>query len=107
MGQMCTDEDEIAQILTSYYHHLFTSASPCNLDQAVADIPCSITTDMNNMLQMVYNQEEVDRAVFQMEALKAPGSDGLPPLFFQHYWNIIGDEVSVAVLNFLNSGSFP
>ena len=107
MGQMCTDEDEIAQILTSYYHDLFTSASPCNLDQAVADIPCSVTTDMNNMLQMVYNQEEVDRAVFQMEALKAPGPDGLPPLFFQHYWNIIGDEVSAAVLNCLNSGSFP
>ena len=42
-----------------------------------------------------------------MEALKALGSDGMPPLFFQHYWKIIGDEVSTAVLNCLNSGSFP
>ena len=107
MGQMCTDEEEIAQILTSYYHDLFTSASPCNLDQAVADIPCSVTTDMNNMLQMVYTWEEVDRAMFQMKALKAPGPDGMPPLFFQHYWKIICDEVSAAVLNCLNSGSFP
>ena len=32
MGQMCTDEEEIAQILISYYQDLFTSASPCNLD---------------------------------------------------------------------------
>ena len=107
MGQMSTDEEEIAQILTSYYHDLFTSASPCNLDQAVADISYLVTTDMNNMLQMVYTREEVDRAVFQMEALKAPGPDGLLLLFFQHYWKIIGDEVSVAILNCLNLGSFP
>ena len=73
----------------------------------MADISYSVTTDMNNMLQMVYTREEVDRAVFQMEALKAPGPDGLLPLFFQHYWKIIGDEVSVAILNCLNLGSFP
>ena len=81
-GQMCTDEGGIAQILTSYYQDLFTSANPCNVDQVVADIPCAITTKINNMLQEVYSRDEVDRAVFQMEALKAPGPDGLPPLFF-------------------------
>nr|POF14698.1 hypothetical protein CFP56_34182 [Quercus suber] len=51
LGQMCTDEEEIAQILISYNQDLFTLASPCNLDQAVADIPCSVTTEMNNMFQ--------------------------------------------------------
>ena len=107
MGQMCMDEEEIAQILISYYQDLFTSASPCNLDQAVEDIPCTVTTEMNNMLQEVYTREEVDRAVFQMEALKAPRPNGMHPLFFQHYWKIIGDEVSAMVLNCLNSGSFP
>ena len=107
MGQMCTDKGGMAQILISYYQDLFTSASPCNLDQAVADIPCTVITEMNNMLQEVYTRDEMDRAVFQMEALKAPGPNGMPPLFFQHYWKIIGDEVSTAVLNCLNSGSFP
>ena len=48
----------------------------------MADIPCSVTTEMNNMLQEVFTQDEVDRAVFQMEALKASGPDGMPPLFF-------------------------
>ena len=106
-GLMCTKEEEIAQILTNFYQDLFTSANPCNMDQAMVDIPCAVTTEMNIMLQEVYTRDEVDRAVFQMEALKAPGPDGLSPLFFQHYWNIIGDEVSAAVLNCLNTGSFP
>ena len=73
----------------------------------MADIPCIVITEMNNMLQEVYTRDEMDRAMFQMEALKAPGPNGMPPLFFQHYWKIIGDEVSTAVLNCLNLGSFP
>ena len=42
-----------------------------------------------------------------MEALKAPSPDGMPPLFFQHYWKIIGDEVLATVLNCLNTSSSP
>ena len=44
--------------------------------------------------------------MFQMEALKALGPDGMPPLFFQHYWKIIGDEMLTTVLDCLNLGSF-
>ena len=42
-----------------------------------------------------------------MAPLKAPGPDGMPPLFFQHYWNLIGDDVSHSILHFLNTASFP
>lgn len=48
-------------------------------------------------------REEVDKALNQMEPLKAPGPDGLPPLFFQNFWPCIREEVSQA----LNSGSIP
>ena len=33
--------------------------------------------------------------------------DGLPPLFYQKFWPSIGEDVSKAVLNCLNSGSIP
>ena len=42
-----------------------------------------------------------------MAPLKAPGPDGMPPLFYQHYWNLIGDDISKSVLHFLNSASLP
>ena len=38
-----------------------------------------------------------------MAPLKAPGPDGMLPIFFQHYWNSIGDDVVKAVLSCLNS----
>ena len=31
----------------------------------------------------------------------------MPPLFFQHYWKLIGDDVIDYVLAFLNSASLP
>ena len=40
-----------------------------------------------------------------MAPLRAPGSDGMPPLFFQTFWSNIGLDVSEAVLSCLNSGT--
>jgi len=42
-----------------------------------------------------------------MYPLKVPGLDGMPPLFFQHFWPTIGDVVIKTVLDFLNAGISP
>lgn len=39
-----------------------------------------------------------------MESLKAPGPDGLPPLFFKQFWPYIREDVSYVVLTCLNTG---
>ena len=106
-GQRCTKEDDVAQVLIGYYQGLFNSANPCNMDQAMADIPPLITPEMNDMLQEDYTRAEVDKALHQMEALKASGPDGMPPLFFQHYWQTIGDDVLAVVLSCVDIGSIP
>ena len=43
----------------------------------------------------------------QREAGTAPGSDGLPSLFYKQYWSKVGQEVTEAVLAVLNSGMVP
>ncbi|GAA0143325.1 hypothetical protein LIER_35720 [Lithospermum erythrorhizon] len=39
-----------------------------------------------------------------MKGNKAPGPDGVSVKFFQHYWEIVGDDLAKMVLNFLNNG---
>lgn len=38
-----------------------------------------------------------------MNPLKAPGLEGLPAMFYQKYWHIVGEEVSKLVLEILNN----
>lgn len=51
--------------------------------------------------------QEVKEAMFHMHPLKAPGPGGLPALFFQKYWHIVGAEVSNLVLDVLNHNRDP
>ena len=44
-------------------------------------------------------------AIKRMAPLKAPGPDGMPPVFYQSFWQNGGPEVSDAILSCLNSGT--
>lgn len=50
---------------------------------------------------------EVERALKQMHPTKALGLDGMPLLFYQHFWPTIGNVVTKTVINFLNRGIIP
>jgi len=58
---------------------------------------------MNAQLLMPFSKEEVVIAFNQMESITAPGPNGMPPLFYHAFWNLIGDEVSLAVIDYLNN----
>lgn len=42
-----------------------------------------------------------------MHPLKAPGPNGLPALFYQKYWDIVGRDVTSVALEVLNNGKSP
>ena len=42
-----------------------------------------------------------------MAPLKAPSPDGMPPIFYQNFWESIGDDVAKAVISCLNSRAIP
>ena len=58
---------------------------------------------MNASLTREFTIEEVEAAVKEMAPLKAPGPDGMPPLFYQSYWSLVGSEVSQSILHYLNT----
>ena len=59
---------------------------------------------MNTTLLQRYNSEEVKQALFQMHPSKSLRSDDMSSFFFQKYWHIVGQDVTIAILSVLNSG---
>ena len=51
--------------------------------------------------------DEVKEALDSIGDLKAPGMDGLPTIFYKHYWHLIGEDVVREVLHVLQGGSIP
>ena len=106
-GERCEEERDLANILIEFYDNLFSSSIPIQIEVALEAIPLVNTAEMNNELSTPFQRSEVDLALKQMNPLKALGPNGMPPLFFQQFWPTIGEEVTEAVLNCLNSGMIP
>ena len=66
-----------------------------------------VSDDTNDVLLKEFRVEEVRRALKQMHPTKSLGPDGMSPIFFQKYWDVMGPQVVDCVLNTLNSGIMP
>ena len=79
------EEETMGNILVEYFQELFTSAGPTVSDEMLEAIQPKVIDRMNEVLMQDFWAAEVEKALKQMHPLKAPGPDGMPPLFFQHY----------------------
>ena len=62
---------------------------------------------MNIQLNADFMEWEIKLAISQIAPLKTPDPDGMPPLFYQNYWDLIGNDMTQAVHYFLNSATLP
>ncbi|KAJ0864233.1 putative RNA-directed DNA polymerase [Helianthus annuus] len=56
-----------------------------------------------NMVRQV-TEDEVKQAMFSIGENKAPGPDGYTSAFFKKSWDVVGGEVTKAVLDFFSNG---
>ena len=62
---------------------------------------------MNATLIAPFREDEVKEALKQMAPLKTPGPDGMPPLFYQHFYGVVDNDVTNSVLSWFNLGTIP
>ena len=94
-------------ILVEYFQELFTSSCPMVSEELLEAIHPKVTNRMNEVLVQDFRAAEVEKALKQMHPLKASGPDGMPPLFYQHYWPTVNSVVIQTVVDFLNHGVAP
>ena len=97
----------MADTIVAYFQDLFKSANPINLESTTQFIYPTIRDEMNANVMANFEAVEVQEAIKQMAPLKAPGPDGMPSVFYQNYWELLGDDVTSSVLYCLNFASLP
>ena len=99
-GNWCNSKEGIAM---SYFEKLYTISYPTRIAELIATIPNRVTSEMNQSLTKEFTKEEVEDALKWMHSTRAPRPNGMSIVFFQKYWNIVGNDVIYMVLNALNS----
>ncbi|XP_060210370.1 uncharacterized protein LOC132637275 [Lycium barbarum] len=69
----------------------------------VRDGPCLSLSQQQQMLQPV-TKEEITQVVKALPLDKSPGMDGYPAEFYKQFWSIVGEEVTLAVMQFFQTG---
>lgn len=97
----------LAETIRNYFMGLFASESTSKIDEFCSCIQGKLNQASKEELTVPFTHMEVKEALNQMHWLKAPGPDGFPALFFQRYWNLVGEDVVQKVLSILNEGVDP
>ncbi|KAF7814696.1 ribonuclease H [Senna tora] len=98
----------IKEAAKKYFMDLYSSNSSMSPDQRKIIVSNSgipiLTEDHIQHLTKPFTKFEIETALFQMKGSKAPSPDGMPPIFFQQFWDTVGTDITGMVASFLTRG---
>lgn len=106
-GNMQRAEASKAEVALAYFNDLYKSSNPESFEQLFQGFQSRVTSGMNVCLMKRVSKEEVKEPIFLVKASSAPGPDGMSGLFYQKYWDVVGDHVTSEVLMFFKTCCFP
>ncbi|VFQ96415.1 unnamed protein product [Cuscuta campestris] len=100
-----TSLKEVSDCFLEYYTALFGNASNVEpINHEFLTTGPSVPASAYSSLLVTVTMEEVRGVVYEIGSDKAPGPDGYTAAFFKTQWDIVGQDVYGAVLEFFNTG---
>jgi len=78
----CREPNQLMLHIRKFYQTLYETVGQRNFQPVLDQCPSPVNEEMNSHLMETVQIEEVEEAVFQLGALKAPGPDGLNGQFY-------------------------
>jgi hypothetical protein len=106
-GVQWHDNQHIHDTFISYFTDIFSSDKPIILQHSLDVIKNRVPRMMQDELSADFTPGEIVDAMKSMKSTSSPGPNGLPALFYQTYWQLIGTDVIQLALHILNHEGDP
>jgi hypothetical protein len=101
------DEEGIAIVFNNFFQDIFSTSHPERITEAVQVVKDRLSDAMHNIVEAEFTENEVFLAVKNIKPHAALEPDGMPALFYQQFWSIVGKDVTSFALKILNGGGNP
>ena len=91
-------------MVLDYFSNVYSSDHLTSFEASLSAVCPWVTSKMNGELLIIFKEAEIRMALNQMHPTKGPGPDGMSPIFYQKYWDVVGRCVKNCVIQILNTG---
>lgn len=105
-GVLQRGTQQIAQVAQDYFQKLYSSVpiAASRFEEVFSGFERRVTDAMKMDLIKPVTAEEIETAIFDIGAHRAPGPDGFSAIFYHQYWEDIKPEIIVEVTKFFETG---
>ncbi|XP_026428560.1 uncharacterized protein LOC113324453 [Papaver somniferum] len=96
-GNIISDQKQISEELIKYFEQKFKYKEVEDVEHMLNVIPEVITSDDQEMIEKVPDEEEIKAILFDMDQDSAPNPDGFSSCLYRSCWDIIHQEVVEAI----------
>ncbi|VFQ80602.1 unnamed protein product [Cuscuta campestris] len=101
MGQLVEGDKKVAETLVSYFQDLIGTQSDIeDVDMEAMKEGTSLNIDQQLTLIVEVKRIQVKEALFSILNSKSPGPDGFSSGFFKNQWEVVGELITEAILDF-------
>lgn len=110
-GKLTNSPVEINKIFQDYYIKLYSSDLDPNQEDITQFLDNTILPKLNmeqvNTLELPITEKELHSALKSMQKNKAPGPDGFPAEFYEHFWSTVYPLFSRTITEIKHNAKFP
>ncbi|XP_020681628.2 uncharacterized protein LOC110098987 [Dendrobium catenatum] len=103
-GRTVTDQSEILRMMEEFFQQKWENNDIIDYGWPSFDSHFACLQRLGMSLDSEITREEIWHAVKSMGKNRAPGRDGVTASFFKSFWDIVGEQVNLACLEFFSLG---